>query len=118
MALQKGIHPIVLLLPDIEMRQVEAQIELQLVIAGLHVRAQLVERLVVLGFLQMRQFMDHDHFQELGGRVAEHGGDANLAAGLEPVALHPGDGSVRAERVLHHLQLAVVDHLAQRHRFS
>ena len=37
--------------------------------------------------------MDHDHFQELGGSIAEHGGDADLAAGFELVALYSGDGS-------------------------
>ena len=104
--------------PDIEMRQIEAQIELQLVVVGRHVRAQLVKRFVVLGFLHVRQFMHHDHLQELGGGIAEHGGDADLAARLEPAALYPGDRGVGAQRVLHHLQLAVVDHLAQRHRFS
>ena len=49
--------------PDIEMRQIEAQIELQLVVVGRHVRAQLVKRFVVLGFLHVRQFMHHDHLQ-------------------------------------------------------
>lgn len=87
-------------------------------IARLHVRAKLVERLVVSGFFQVREFMDHDHLQELGGRIAEHGGDANLSAGFELVALYAGDGSVGSERMLHHLQFAVVDHFAQRHRFS
>ncbi len=47
-------RPTVLLLFDMTMSQVETQIELQLVIARLHVRAQLVERLVVLGFPQVR----------------------------------------------------------------
>jgi len=49
------------LLADIAVRQVEAQVELQLVIARLHVRAQLVEGFVVLGLPQVRQFMDDDH---------------------------------------------------------
>lgn len=73
--------------PDIKVRQVEAQIELQLVVVGRHVRAQLVKRFVVLGFLHVRQFMHHDHLQELGGRIAEHGGDADLAACLELAAV-------------------------------
>ena len=103
--------------PNIKLRQIKPQIELQLVIVRRHVRAQLVKRFVVLGFLHVRQFMHHDHLQELGGRIAEHGGNADLAARLEPAALYPGDRGVGAERVLHHLQLAVVDHLAQRHRF-
>lgn len=99
------------------MRQIKPQVELQLVVVGRHVRAQLVERLVVLGFLHVRQFMHRDHLQELGGGIAEHGGDADLAAGLELAAMDAGDGGVGAKRVLHHLQFAVVDHLAQRHRF-
>ena len=36
--------------------------------------------------------MNHDHFQEFSGSIAEHGGDADLAAGLELVALYPRDG--------------------------
>src|SRR5918993_4239409 len=67
----------------VQVSQVEPQIEFQLVIVGLHVRAQLVEGLVVLGFLQVRQFMHHDHLQERRGGITEDGGDADLAAGLE-----------------------------------
>ena len=84
----------------LEVGQVQAQVELQLVVVGHHVRAQLVERLVVLEFLQVRQFVHHDHLQECSGGVAEHRGDADLAAGLEPAAVHPRGGGVGAER--HH----------------
>jgi hypothetical protein len=100
------------------MRQIKAQIELQLVVVRCHVRAQPVEGLVVLGFLQVRQLMHHDHLQEFSRGIAEHAGDADLAAGLEPVALHPGNARVGAERVFHDLQLAVVEDLAQRNRLA
>jgi hypothetical protein len=95
-------------------RQVQPQIELQLVIVRFHVRAQGVEGLVVFGFLQVREFVHHDHLQELRRGVAEHGGDADLAAGLQPAAVHARDGGVGPQCVLHHLQRAVVRHLAQR----
>jgi hypothetical protein len=53
------------------MRQVQAQIELQLVVVRRQVRAQLVEGLVVLGFPEVRQLTHHDHLQEVRGRVGE-----------------------------------------------
>ena len=49
------------------MREIQAQVELELVVVGRHVRAQLVERLVVLVLLQVSQFVHDDHAQELGG---------------------------------------------------
>jgi hypothetical protein len=52
------------------------------------VHAQRVERLVVFALLQVRQFMHDDHFQEWRGRVAEQAGHADLALGLQLVALH------------------------------
>ena len=44
-----------------ELGQVEAQIEFQLMIVGFHMGAQFVKGLVVLLFLEVRQFVNHDH---------------------------------------------------------
>jgi hypothetical protein len=73
-------------LHNIKLRQVQPQIEFKLVVVGLHVRAQLVEGLVVLGFLQVRQFVHHDHLKERRGRIAEDGGERilRLALSLPP----------------------------------
>ena len=95
--------------PDaVEMGQHHAQVELDLVVVGLHVGAQLVEGLVVRLLLQMGQFVHGDHAQERGRQVAEQRGDADLALGLELAALHPRDRGVGAQRVGDHLQLVVV----------
>ena len=94
------------------------QVELQLVVILLHVQAQLVEGLVVVGLFDMRQLMHHDHPQELGRGLAEHAGNADFPAGLELAAVVAGNGGMRAQRVFDHLQLAVIQHLAQRHRLA
>ena len=80
--------------------------------------AQLVERLVVVDLPHMRQFVHHDHLQELRCRVLEQGGNADLAAHLQSASLHPRHRGVRPEGVLQHLQLAVVNHLAQGRRLA
>lgn len=94
-------------LPHIPPRQVHPQIELHLVIPRQHVFAQLVERLVVIRLLEVRQLMHHDHFQKPGGRVLEQRGDANFFLGLELAALHPGNRSVQAERAVGQVQTVV-----------
>lgn len=83
-------------------------------IVGFHVQAQLIERLVVLRFFQVRQFVHDDHPEELGRRFLEQRGDADLAAGLEPAALYAGDRAVQPERVLEDLDPAVVFDLVDR----
>ncbi|KAG1250393.1 hypothetical protein G6F68_012826 [Rhizopus microsporus] len=95
-----------------QLGQVQAGVEFQLQVVRLHVLAQLVEGLVVVGFLQVGQFMHHDHAQECRRRLAEHGGDADLAAGLEATAVYAGDGGVGAQRVLDHFQRVVVADLS------
>jgi len=52
------------------------------------VLAQLVERLVVLAFFQVRQLVHHDHFQELGRGLLEQAGDPDFAFGFELAPLH------------------------------
>ena len=37
---------------------------------------------------EVGEFVHDDHPQEFGGCIAEHAGDADFAAGLEPAALH------------------------------
>jgi hypothetical protein len=75
-----------------------------------------VERLVVLALLQVRQLVDHDHAQEVGRRFLEQRGDADLALGLQPGALHARHGAVRAQGVLQDVQRRVVRHLGERRR--
>ena len=55
----------------------------QLVVVGLHVAAQLVESLVMGALLEVCQFVYRNHFQELGRRILEQRGDADLAFGLQ-----------------------------------
>ena len=99
---------------ELQRREPQAHVELELVIRRLHVRAERIERLVVLALLQVRQLVHHDHLQERRRRLLEQAGDPDLALGLEPVALHPRHRGVRAQGVAHDVQLLVVLHLRQR----
>jgi len=67
---------------------------------------------VVRALPQVRQLMHHDHLQERGGRLLEQARRADLALGLELVALHARHGGVGAQSVLDDVQLAVVGHLS------
>ena len=73
----------------VQVGEVEPQVQLQPVVVGLHVGAQLVEGLVVPTLFQVGQLVHGNHAQEGQGCVAEQAGDADLALGLELVALHP-----------------------------
>ena len=76
----------------LEARQVHPRIKLPLVLVRRHVRALLVERLVVIAILQVRQSVHDDHLQERGRGVVEHGREADFSTGLELVALDTGKG--------------------------
>lgn len=78
----------------------------------------LVERLVVLAFLQVGEFVDDDHPQELRGGILEQRGHADFLLRLEPAALHPRDRGVQAEGALDHVELVVVEHLVQARRIA
>ncbi len=93
------------------MREVQAHIELKLVVPGLHVHAQLVERLVMLANPQVGQFMHGDHPEELRWRQAKQRRDPDFPAGLEPASLHPRARGVKAQRLLNQVDLAVEQHL-------
>ena len=82
----------------------------------LHMAAQLIERFVVLFFLQVRQLVHHDHPQKILRRIAKDGGDANFGFRLQLAALNAGDGGMQAERVVEHVDLVVVHHLIDRRR--
>ena len=56
---------------EFAMREIQAQVEFDLVITRLHEFAQPIKRLVVIAFLQMRKFMHDDHAQEFGRRFLE-----------------------------------------------
>lgn len=47
------------------MPQVKQKVELELVVRRLHLAAQLVKDLIVLHFVEVRQFVHGDHAQEL-----------------------------------------------------
>ncbi len=89
-----------------------------MVIVRQHVLAELVERLVVLAFLQVGEFVDDDHPQELRGGVLEQGSHADFLLRLELAALHPRDRGVQAEGTLDHVELVVVEHLVQARRVA
>lgn len=61
----------------------QADIELELVVVRLHVRAQGAERLVMPALPGVRQFMNNDHILELGRRLAEEAGDTDLSLSFE-----------------------------------
>ena len=63
----------------LQMAEVGPQIKFQLVIVGFHVLAELVERLVVVAFLEMCEFVYYHHAQELGWHFPENIGYENLA---------------------------------------
>src|SRR5450830_2122517 len=95
----------------VQMGQIDPQLKLQLVVAWLHVAAQLVKGLVMGALLEVRQLMHADHGEELGRCVLEQGSDADFAFGFEFVALHARYRGVGAQRVLHDLQFAVTRYL-------
>ena len=78
--------------------------------------AQLIERFVVLFFLQVRQLVHHDHPQKILRCVAKDGGDANFGFGLQLAALNAGDRGMQAERVVEDVDLVVVHHLVNGRR--
>ena len=84
----------------IQVRQIQPQVELVLVILRFHALAQAIERLVVLFFLQVRQLVHHDHAQEFLGQVAEQRRHADLVLGLEFAALHARYIGMLAQRML------------------
>src|SRR6195952_2844991 len=98
--------------------QVDAQIELQLVITGLHVLAQLVERLVVIALFEMREFVYHDHLQKLRRGVLEQRRHADFLLGLELATLHPGHAGVQAEGAMGEVQPVVEQHLVDVRRIA
>lgn len=55
------------------MRQVQSQIKFILVVLRLHVGTQFIECLVVFFLLKVRQFVHHDHLQELDRNMFKEG---------------------------------------------
>jgi len=96
--------------------QVGPQIEFKLVVARLHVLAQLIERLVVLRFAQVRQLMYHDHVQKVFRHLPKQRSNADFAPGTEPISLDAGRADMQAERMAKHMQFVVEQHLVQRRR--
>ena len=78
--------------------------------------AQLVEGFIVLAFLQVREFMRHNHPQEWLGHLAKQRRDADFALGLELGPLHPRDARVGTQHLLQDAETAVEHHLAERAR--
>src|SRR5690348_15421172 len=56
---------------QIAMREIEPQVEFDLMVARLHQFTQPIERLVVIALLQMRELMHDDHPKKLGRGVPE-----------------------------------------------
>ncbi|KAF7963214.1 hypothetical protein AWV80_12445 [Cupriavidus sp. UYMU48A] len=97
-------------------RQEQPRVELQLVVARLHVLAQPVEGLVVLALLQVSDFVHDDHAQELRRGVLEQRRHAEFLLGLELAALHARDRGVQAQRLVGGFEARVVADLVQRRR--
>src|SRR3989338_9366039 len=79
----------------LHMGEVQAQVELVLVVLRLHVGTQLVKSLAVVLLTQMGQLVDHNHAQKLVGCLFEHRRNADLMLGRQPVALHARDRCVQ-----------------------
>ncbi|MNJ80291.1 hypothetical protein D3C77_786180 [compost metagenome] len=58
--------------------------------------------------------MDQDHLQELRGGFSEQRGDADFLLRLELAALHPRDGGIQPQGLVHDVELVVVEHLVRR----
>ena len=58
--------------------EIRSQIKFKRVIRRLHVLAQLIERLVMLALLEMRQFVYDDQAQKFRWRFAEDGRHADF----------------------------------------
>ena len=97
----------------VQVRQVHAQLKLNLVILRLHISAELVKSLVVIAFLEVRQFVHRDHPQKFVGHVLEQGCDADFTLGFEPTTLNPRYRGVSPQCVLNHLEFAVKGHFGQ-----
>ena len=95
------------------MYQVQAGIKFQLMVVGLHMPAQLIKTLVVVFFLQVRQFMHDDHIQQIFRCLLEHGADPDLILTLEFAALDPGQIGMQSQCVVDHVNFVVEHHLAQ-----
>jgi len=98
----------------INVRQVQAQVEFVLVIGRLHVAAQLVKGLVVLLFLDVRQFMHGNHAQKFQRRLFEQRADADFMLGLQLASLHPGNGGVQTQSMVDHVNFVVESHFVDR----
>ena len=70
-------------------REPQAQVELELVVVRLHVFAQRIEGTAVFALFQVRELVHDDHAQQIGRRLLEQRGNADLAFGLELATLHP-----------------------------
>ena len=95
----------------LQMRQIQAQVEFVLVVVRFHPQAHVVEGLVVVLLFQVRQLMHRDHLQELGRHRLEQRRHADLVLGAQLAALHPRNVRVLPQRMLDHVDLAVVGNL-------
>ncbi len=93
------------------MGEIQPHIELDLVIPGFHVHAQLVKRLVMVAHSQVSQFMHDDHPQELRWSHPKQRCDPDFPVALEPATLDPRPCGVQAKRLLNQMNLAVEQYL-------
>ena len=98
--------------------QPEASVQLKLVVVRCHVRAELIKRLVVVGFLEVGQFVDHDHPKKGFWRCLELAGDAYAVMAAQFDAVNTGLPGVHPQRLTQRFQLGVVMDLAQRRRLA
>jgi len=97
---------------QVEAGQVDAQVELQLIVVRFHVFTELVKGLVVILFFQVSQFMHHDHAQKFHRCSFENTANADLVFRFQLTALHPRDEGMQAKGVMQNIDLVVEDHLA------
>lgn len=50
---------------DVQLSHIKPDVQFKLMIIGLHMATELIERLVVIHLFQMSKFMHHNHFKKL-----------------------------------------------------
>ena len=96
------------------MNQIEASVELVLVIGLIHVNTELIKCFVMLFLSKMSELMDDDHLQERLWASLKERGDPKLVLRFELPTLWARDEGVGAERVLNKVKSTIKAHLAER----
>ncbi|MNC67674.1 hypothetical protein D3C75_1181880 [compost metagenome] len=77
-----------------------------------------IEGLVVVFLFQVRQFVNHNHAQKGFRPILKYCRHTNFRFGFELVALNTGHRRVQAQRVIQHVDLAVISDFINRRRIA